>query len=389
MLVSAPGPRALRCRSALEEVASRSITAQGRRPCTATDSHMKIDVQHIRLKPRHPFRISRETQHERGVVVLELTWEGITGYGEASPSPYYGEDAESVLSGIEKARKQIHGDPEKLRGRLAEGDLHQTLDRHASLRAAIDMALWDIIGKRENKPLYELLGLDPTRTPATSFTIGIDTPDAIDVKVDEAASYRILKMKMGMPGDMALLDRVIARSGKTIRVDANEGWDIETALQICGELKNKGIEFVEQPIRHENEEDLRTLKRLSPISVFLDESVRTLEDVTRCRDQGHGINIKLMKCGGVTPALAMIEEARRVNLKVMLGCMMETSIAITAAAHISPLADYADLDGNLLVTNDPFVGVAVQNSKLVLPTGPGLGVKRRVVDDGPGATTRI
>ncbi len=354
--------------------------ADPRRPRPDTgNGTMKIDVEHIKLKPYHPFRISRETQRERDVIILEVTWEGITGYGEASPSPYYGEDAQTVLSAVEKVKKQLHGDPERLMKRIAEEDLRKTLDRHPSVRAAIDIALWDIAGKREKKPVYELLGLDPTRTPATSFTIGIDAPEAIDAKVDEAKPYRILKMKMGLPGDMALLDRVLARSGKTIRVDANEGWDIETAIQMCGELGHKGIEFVEQPIHHENEEDLRTLKRLSPIPIILDESVRTLNDVARCREQGHGINIKLMKCGGITPALSMIEEARRANLKVMLGCMLETSIAITAAAHMSPLVDYADLDGNLLVANDPFVGATVHNGKLVLPSGPGLGVTRRVV----------
>ena len=338
---------------------------------------MKIDVEHIKLRPHHPFRISRETQRERDVIIVEATWEGITGYGEASPSPYYGEDAESVLSAVEKARKRFQGDPERLRERIAAGDLRKQLDRHASLRAAIDTALWDIVGKREKKPVYELLGLDPTRTPATSFTIGIDAPDTVDVKVDEAAPYRILKMKMGLPGDMALLDRVLARSGKTIRVDANEGWDIETALQMCGELEKKGIEFIEQPIHHENQEDLRTLKRLSPIPIILDESVRTLDDVVRCRDQGHGINIKLMKCGGITPALSMIDEARRANLKVMLGCMIETSLGTTAAAHLAALADWLDLDAPLLISNDPFDGVRFGPSGQVsLPDRPGIGAVR-------------
>jgi L-alanine-DL-glutamate epimerase-like enolase superfamily enzyme len=339
---------------------------------------MKVEAEKITLTPHHPFRISRETQRARDVVVIELSWEGIAGWGEASPSAYYDENVETVLSALDGVRRRLDGEPDDLRKRVAEGDLRESLDRHASLRAALDMALWDIAGKSGNKPLYEILGLDPTRTPATSFTIGIDAPEAIDAKVDEAAPFRILKMKMGLPGDMALLDRVIARSGKTIRVDANEGWDVETAIQMCGELKDKGVEFVEQPIHHEDEDDLRTLKRLSPVPVILDESVRTLDDVARCRDQGHGINIKLMKCGGVTSALAMIEEARGFGLKVMLGCMLETSIGITAAAHLSPLADYADLDGNLLITNDPFAGVTVQNGKLVLPTGPGLGVVRRL-----------
>jgi L-alanine-DL-glutamate epimerase-like enolase superfamily enzyme len=338
---------------------------------------MKISVERFELIPRHPFRISRETQLKREVFVFELEHEGITGLGEASPPPFYGENATTVISALGKVKRKLHGDPEGLQERIDRGDLRKTLDRDASVRAALDTALWDIIGKRDGKPLYEILGLDPAKTPATSFTIGIDTPEAVDRKVDEAAPFRILKMKMGFLGDLALLDRVMERSGKTIRVDANEGWDVDAALQMCRELAEKGVEFVEQPIPHADEEDLRTLKRLSPLPVILDESVRTVEDVAARRDQGHGINIKLMKCGGITPALAMIEEARREGLRVMLGCMIETSVGITAAAHLSPLVDYADLDGNLLVKNDPFAGVTVQNGKLVLPDGVGLGVTRR------------
>ncbi|MEJ2720040.1 MAG: dipeptide epimerase [bacterium] len=338
---------------------------------------MKLTVEKFKLKPRHPFRIARGVQHEREIFVFVLDWEGITGFGEASPSPYYGETSDTVLSAVKKIKNTLDGTPARLKGRVNGGDLKQRLAGHASVRAALDIALWDLIGKSEGKPLCELLGLDPSETPATSFTIGIDAPEVVDAKVDEAAPYRILKMKMGFPGDMALLDRVRRRSRKTIRVDVNEGWDIETSLQMCGELGPKGIEFVEQPIHHDRGEDLRTLKRLSPLPVILDESIINPEDVAARRDQGHGINIKLMKCGGVTPALAMIEEARRAELKVMLGCMLESSIAITAAAHISPLADYADLDGNLLVVNDPFVGVTVHNGKLVLNDSPGLGVTRR------------
>jgi L-alanine-DL-glutamate epimerase-like enolase superfamily enzyme len=338
---------------------------------------MKLSVEHVKLAPRHPFQIARETQRERDVFVFGLTWKGITGFGESSPSPYYGEDAKSVAGAVEELTAKIGGDPEDLMARVATGDLRRSLGRHPSVRAAMDVALWDLIGKRDGRPVYDLLGIDPLETPATSYTIGLGPPELVDAKVDEAATYRILKMKMGLPGDMALLDRVIARSGKTIRVDANEGWDVETAIQMCGELRDKGIEFVEQPIHHDKEEELRTLKRLSPIPIILDESIRSVEDVSARSDQGHGINVKLMKCGGITPALEMIEAARIAGLRVMIGCMLETSIAITAAAHISPLADYADLDGNLLVENDPFTGVTLQNGKLVLPEGPGLGVERR------------
>lgn len=338
---------------------------------------MKLEVERLLVKVTHPFRIARGVQTELDTFIFSLDSDGVTGLGEACPPPYYGESIESVEAAVKDVSAKLDGSPQELKDRIATGDLRDELANHASVRAALDMALWDILGKIAEKPVYELLELDPTKTPATSFSIGIDSPEVVDRKVDEAADYHLLKMKMGVPGDMALLDRVLARSGKTIRVDANEGWDVETAIEMSRVLSEKRIEFIEQPIHHDNEEDLRTLKRLSPLPIILDESIIDPEDVGRCSDQGHGINIKLMKCGGITPALVLVDEARKRNLKVMLGCMLETSVGITAAAHISPLVDYADLDGNLLLTGDPFAGVGVKNSKLVLPSEPGLGVTRR------------
>ena len=335
---------------------------------------MKLDVEPFVARTKHPFRIARGVQTEQEVFIFHLSWEGRAGVGESSPPNYYGESSDTVREAVNRIASRLDGTPEALRDRIANGDLRAALERDASVRAALDMALWDLSGQEAGKPLYALLGLDPAETPATSFSIGIDTPGVVDKKVDEAVEYRILKMKMGVPGDLALLDRVIARSGKTIRVDANEGWDVETALQMCGVLSEKGVEFVEQPIHHDRGDDLCTLKRLSPLPVILDESVIHPEDVAGKRDQGHGINIKLMKCGGITPALRLVEEARKADLKIMFGCMLETSIGITAAAHLSPLADYADLDGNVLLSNDPYRGVAVTNGKLVLPDDPGLGV---------------
>jgi L-alanine-DL-glutamate epimerase-like enolase superfamily enzyme len=337
---------------------------------------MKLEVEPVRLRTKHPFRIARGVETEVEVFVVRLTWEGMTGLGEAAPPPYYGETPDTVRAALDRIEGRLEGTPEELRKSVANGELRDLLDGHASVRCALDTALWDIIGQREGKPVFDLLGLESTRTPATSFSIGIDAPEVVDRKVDEAGDFHILKMKMGVPGDMGLLDRVLARSGKVVRVDANEGWDLETALNMVVELNERGVEFVEQPIHHDREEDLRTLKRLSPLPVILDESIINPGDVTRRHDQGHGVNIKLMKCGGITPALALIDEAIKAGLKTMLGCMLETSVAITAAAHISPLVDYADLDGNILCANDPYRGVTVMNSKLVLPTGPGLGVER-------------
>jgi len=340
---------------------------------------MKLEVEPIRLSSKHPFQIARGTRDTFELFIVSLEYEGVVGLGEASPQAFYGESPLSVRSAVNSIGRLLEGEPDELRRRLhaPEEPLGAVLGAHASVRAALDMALWDIRGKMEGVPCCRLFGADPANTPLTSFTIGFGPPEVIDRKVDDAAPFHILKVKVGLPGDMAILDRVIARSGKKVRVDANEGWDAETAIDRTRDLYQRGVEFIEQPIRHEDEEGLRTLKRLSPLPVILDESIRGVADVHRCHDQGHGINIKLMKCGGITPALDLIAAARGHGLSVMLGCMLETSVGVTAAAHLSPLVDYADLDGNLLLDGDPFEGVAVVGGKLVLPERPGLGVVRR------------
>lgn len=340
---------------------------------------MKLEIERLSLETTFSFKISRSSRKFFDVFLFHLTHEGFTGLGEAAPQKYYGESPETVTAAVSDLKGRLDGTPDELHRSLSEegGELHAALAGHPSVRAALDVALWDIKGLIENKPCCEFFDANPSNTPLTSFTIGFDEPKVIDAKVDAAARYKILKVKVGLPGDIELLDRVIARSGKKIRVDANEGWDVEMALQKTKELYQRGVEFVEQPISHEDEEDLRTLKRLSPLPVILDESIVGPGDVARRHDQGHGVNIKLMKCGGITPAMKLIEEARTYNLKVMLGCMIETSVGITAAAHLSPLVDYADLDGNLLLASDPYAGVEVVEGKLVLPSGPGLGVTRR------------
>lgn len=339
---------------------------------------MKLEVESFTPTTTHPFKISRSTRERFELFAFALTYEGRTGWGESSPQPYYGETPMTLRGAVNSIGGLLDGEPDELRARLHTPGtpLGDALAAHPSVRAALDMALWDLRGQIEGVPCYELFGAEPGNTPLTSFTIGFDTPEVIDRKVDEAEPYKILKLKVGLPGDLEILDRVIARSGKKVRVDANEGWDVETAIEKTRELHARGVELVEQPISHEDEEGLRTLKRISPLPVILDESIRDVGDVRRCHDQGHGINIKLMKCGGLTPALEMIRAARELGLEVMLGCMVETSIAVTAAAHLSPLVDYADLDGNLLLAEDPFSGVRVVGGKLVLPEAPGLGVTR-------------
>jgi L-alanine-DL-glutamate epimerase-like enolase superfamily enzyme len=339
---------------------------------------VRLEIEPIQVETAHPFRIARGSKVRREIFVVSLTADGVTGIGEAAPQEFYGENAMTVRAAVNSIGRFLDGDSEAVRRQLNDrgSDLHRALRTSASVRAALDMALWDIRGRRESQPVWRLVGAQAANAPATSFTIGIDVPEVIDEKVDAAAPYSILKVKVGVPGDMEILDRVIARSGKTVRVDANEGWDLETAIEKTLELYRRKVELCEQPLPHGAEDDLRQLKRLCPIPVILDESIVGVEEVEARYDQGHGINIKLMKCGGITPALAMIERARAHGLRVMIGCMLETSLGVTAAAHLSPLCDYADLDGNLLLRDDPFEGVLVEEGKLVLPGGPGLGVRR-------------
>lgn len=339
---------------------------------------MKLSIEPMRIETAHPFQIARGTRKQYEVFVITLEADGVAGLGEAAPQPFYGESPMSVRAAVQSIGRLLDVEPERARANLnAEGaDLFEMLRPHASVRAALDMALWDLRGRREGKPVWALIGADAAKAPVTSFTIGFDQPAVVDAKVDAAAPYRILKVKVGLPGDLEILDRIIARSGKTVRVDANEGWDVETAMEKTRDLFRRHVEFCEQPLPHGDEDGLRQLKRVSPLPIILDESIVDPADVASCHDQGHGINIKLMKCGGITRAVQLVEAARAQEMSVMIGCMIETSLGITAAAHVSPLCDYADLDGNLLLASDPFSGVTVHDGRLVLPNEPGLGVRR-------------
>jgi len=339
---------------------------------------MKLAIEPIHIETAHPFQIARGTRKQYEVFVITLESDGVQGWGEAAPQPFYGESPMSVRAAVQSIGRLLDVDPEQARANLnTQGsELFEMLRPHASVRAALDVALWDLRGRREAKPVWQLIGADAAKAPLTSFTIGFDQPEVVDAKVDAAGPYRILKVKVGLPGDLEILDRVIARSGKTVRVDANEGWDLDTAIEKTRKLYPRKIEFCEQPLPHGDEDGLRESKRLSRVTVILDESIVDPADVGRCHDQGHGINIKLMKCGGITPAISLVEAARANGMSVMIGCMIETSLGITAAAHVSPLCDFADLDGNLLLASDPFSGVRVEEGRLVLPDQPGLGVRR-------------
>lgn len=338
---------------------------------------IRIELEALALETRYTFKIARGGRKSYRNFVFHLYWEGVEGLGEAAPQEYYGETEETVLSAFQRIKNVLAGEPVEIRRSIQRGRLREVLEGDSSVRAALDMALWDIEGKVQGKPCYELLGCDPARAPLTSFTIGFDEPQVVRKKLDEAEPFHVLKIKMGLPGDMEVIEEIRKHTAKRIRVDANEGWDLDSALKIIPELGRMGVEFVEQPISKHSKSALRELKEKSSLPVILDESVVDTADVDEAARMSHGINVKLMKCGGISTAHEMIRRAESLGLRTMLGCMIETSLGVTAAAHLSPMVDFADLDGNLLLAEDPFVGVAVEDGRLVLPTGPGLGVTRR------------
>jgi len=334
---------------------------------------MHLSFERVDLKLRHTFRISRGAEDVAQVVIAKLEHDGIHGFGEASPSSRYGETIDTVLSFLERVELGDFGDPFELEQTTAHLDDLALGD--AAAKAAVDIALHDWVGRKLGLPLYKLWGLSKSKAPLTSFTIGIDSPDVITQKVAEAESYPILKVKLGTDHDKDIIAAVRRATKKRIRVDANEGWKTkELALERIKWLEQEGVEFVEQPMPASDLAGCTWLRERVNLPLIADENCVRLHDVPRLRDAFDGINIKLMKCGGLREAMRMIHTAKALGMKTMLGCMIESSIAITAAAHLSPLVDYADLDGNLLITNDPFEGVKVKEGKIVLSDEPGLGV---------------
>ncbi len=324
------------------------------------------------LELRHTFRLARGDSDTRRVLMVEIEHDGLVGLGEAAPIARYGQDADSAARAAEEMAARIE-DPRAFESAAAR----VAILGEPAAEAAVDMALRDLAAKRLGVPLHELMGIDPSTMPVTSFTIGMDEPEIIEQKVREAEAFEVLKVKMGSAEDRRMLETVRGMTDRPLRVDANEGWALEDALARLEWLQEMGVELVEQPLPADQLDEMRELKRQSPLPLFADESVARAEDIPHLAEAFDGINIKLMKCGGLGEALRMIHVARAHGMQIMIGCMIESSLAITAAAHIAPLVDFADLDGNLLITNDPFIGAEVHGGKLVLPSEPGLGVRER------------
>lgn len=337
-----------------------------------------MDLSHepLDLTLHEPFTIARGTQYAAQNVRTSLTHEGLAGIGEAAPSEHYGELRGTVIAFLDALRLRLREE----QGTLPLATLHRLMEETAGLnpaaKAAVDMAAYDLLGKRLGAPVYELLGLDPDRAPHTSFTIGIDEPEIMARKAEQAAPYPILKVKVGTDRDTENLAAIRARRPDAIiRVDANAAWTPKEAVRGIAALQEFDLEFVEQPVDARDLAGLDYVRRAVSLPIIVDESCVVPADVPRVAPYADGINIKLMKCGGIYPALQMIYLARAHQLRVMMGCMIESSIAITAAAHLAPLLDYADLDGNLLIDDDPYRGVQVKAGALCLPSGPGLGLQ--------------
>lgn len=333
---------------------------------------MHIDARPIALQLTTPFRISRAVQNTAQNVVAQITHHEFVGYGEAAPDEYYGETQETVLACVAAFAGNLGDDPFLIEDVMSH--LDHVIRLHPAAKAAVDMALYDLMGKILHVPVYKLLGLNPERTPQTSFTLGIDTSANMAKKALLARDYPILKIKVGTKHDLDNLKAIRDVSSATIRVDANTAWTPKEAIKMINALAPYNIEFVEQPTAPRDLDGLRLIRENVPVPIIADESCVTVDDIPRVAGCVDGINIKLMKCGGIRHALKMIHVARAHNLRIMIGCMIESSLSITAAAHLTPLVDYADLDGHLLIDNDPYEGVKVANGKLVLPDAPGLGV---------------
>jgi L-alanine-DL-glutamate epimerase-like enolase superfamily enzyme len=329
---------------------------------------VRLTLSALALPLVHTFTIARGSAATAETLLFRLEHRDLEGLGESAPTERYGESTASIAAYF-AAHPPLGDDPYALERLLAGVP--------PAARCGLDLALHDLIGKDLERPLWQLLGLDPARTPVTSFTIGIDTPGVMLQKLDAIREHPVIKVKLGFAGDVEVLEAIRARYTGVIRIDANEAWTPEQAVANLAELERCDVEFCEQPIPAGTPERLRWIRERSRIPLVTDEDSKDARDLPALAGCVDGINVKLVKCGGIRAALEMIHTARALGLRVMLGCMVETAILATAAAHLSPLVDWADLDGPFLTARDPFAGITYENGKIVLPSGPGLGVIER------------
>jgi L-alanine-DL-glutamate epimerase-like enolase superfamily enzyme len=333
---------------------------------------MNIHWKPLDLHLRTTFRIAHGADDVRHNVLLYID----EGLGEAAAVRYHGESQDGIMAYLKNAASQIGDDPF-----LIEDIIYKLPLGSAAARASIDIALYDLIGKRLGVPLFKLLGLNHQRVPPTCFTLSIDEPEALAERA-RTSNYPILKIKLGGPNDLKSLAAIRGATNARLRVDANAGWTLPQALDIIPRLVEYDLEFIEQPLPAGDIDGLRVLKQRIKkqgisINFFADEPIKTPADVIAHAGVADGVVIKLMKSGGIRQALKMIHIARALDMQVMMGCMVESSLGVTAAAHLAPLCDYVDLDGPLLIKDDPFTGLTYRNAEITLPDLPGIGVTRK------------
>lgn len=334
---------------------------------------MKVSYCTYELPFNHPFTISKGTKTHQPTFIVKLDFFGITGYGEAPAISYYNIPVEKMVSDLELKKvfveKFSFSDPNRFWHYL-----HHLFPQNPFLVCALDMAGWDIYGKLKKKQLHELWGLDTQHSPLTDYTIGIDSIENMVLKMKEKP-WPIYKVKMGIEGDVEMVAALRKETDAIIRVDANAGWTLEQALQKIPQLEALGVEFIEQPLAKDNWDDMKILFERSSLPLIADESCVKEEDVIKCVDHFNGINIKLTKCSGITPAKRMITKAKELGLKVMVGCMNESSVGTAAIAQLAPMLDYVDMDGPLLLAEDIGEGVKFDFGKIIYTDNPGLGIQ--------------
>ena len=341
---------------------------------TGSGAKMKLRFSPYELKLRHVFTVATYSRTTTPDIQVEIEYDGLIGYGEASMPPYLGQTVESVTNFLQKVDLEQFSDPCQLEDILTYVDSLSPGDTAA--KAAVDIALHDLVGKIIGAPWHRIWGLNKEKAPSTTFTIGIDTAEVVKQKTQECANqFNILKVKLGRENDKEMIETIRSVTNLPIAVDVNQGWkDRQMALDMILWLKEKGIVMVEQPMPKEQLDDIAWVTEQSPLPIFADESIQRLKDIRNVEGAFTGINIKLMKCTGMREAWKMLNYARARNMKVMIGCMTETSCAVSAAAQLSPAVDFADLDGNLLIANDRFKGMTVEKGRITLNDEPGLGL---------------
>lgn len=340
---------------------------------------MKLTHDISVVRTTHPFAIARGTTSEHRLIRVKIAdGDGLEGWGEAAPNRFYGETVETALGALERLRPIVEAaDPWLLED--IEAEMNRAIRFNGSVKSAISAALHDLAGKRLGIPVYRMWGLDPAKAPLSSFTIAIAATEAeLRERVAQAESYPVLKVKLGTDHDEQIIRTVRdAAPTKVLRVDANAAWTAKQALRMVDVLVACGVEYLEQPLPAHDLEGTRFVRERSVLPIICDESCIVATDVAKLAGVADGINLKLSKCGGLREALKIIATARAHGMLVMAGCMIETSLGITAAAHFAPLLDYADFDGAALLANDPYVGATIAGGRIILPTGAGLGVTAR------------